>query len=165
MQEEFEALNVPFKERAARTREYIQIMKLLWSGSDDPYHGQFFDFPGGRLHPAPVQKPHPPLIVGGETIPAFKRIVEFGNGFQFNFKTVPQFKAILEELGPMMKSAGRDVSELIMQLGGDADIVRQHKTDIPELQLMGVQEIVMAPKCASVKDGFVELENLARDFL
>ena len=165
MQEEFEALGTPFKERAPRTREYIHLMKLLWSADESPYHGQFVDFPGGRVHPVPVQKPHPPIIIGGEGLPAFKRIVEYGNGFQFNFKSAEQFALILEELGPMMEAAGRRVGELIMQLGGTTDVVRQHRQEIAALQRLGVQEIVMTSKCGSVAEGFAELEQLAREFL
>lgn len=165
MAEEFEALNIPFKERAPRAREYFQVMKLLWSGSGEAYRGDFIDFPGGRINPLPVQKPHPPIIIGGDGMPAYKRIVAFGNGFQFNFKTVPEFKQMLAELGPMMEAAGRSTDELIMQVGGFSDIVRQHKDDIPKLEALGLKEIIISASCSSVEEGLAELESLAKEFL
>ncbi|WP_340265625.1 LLM class F420-dependent oxidoreductase [Sphingobium mellinum] len=166
MGEEFEALEVPMSERAGRTRETIEIMKQLWSGDPSPYQGRYFKFPGGRIHPKPVQKPYPPIIVGGDGMPAYKRIVELGDGFQFNFKTLPEFKEMLDQLGPMMKAAGRDLSTLTMQLAStEVDLVREHRSEFSEYEALGLQEIVLSPKCASPSEGLEQLERLARDFL
>ena len=49
MPEEFEALGVPFAERAQRADEYLEVIKLLWSGSEEAFHGNFIDFKGGRI--------------------------------------------------------------------------------------------------------------------
>lgn len=166
MREEFDALEVPMSERAGRTRETIEIMKQLWTGDKSPYHGKYFNFSGGRIHPRPVQKPHPPIIVGGDGMPAYKRIVEIGNGFQFNFKTLSEFEEMLDQLGPMMKAAGRDLSELTMQLATtDVELARHHKPEFAQYEALGLQEVVLSPQCASASEGVDELERLARDFL
>lgn len=166
MREEYEALEIPMNERAGRTRETIEIMKQLWSGDKSPYNGKFFQFPGGRIHPRPVQKPHPPIIVGGDGMPAYKRIVELGDGFQFNFKTLPEFRTMLDELGPMMKAAGRDVSALNMQLAStDMDVAHRHKSDFAEYESLGLQEIILSPQCASASEGLDQLESLASQFI
>lgn len=166
MREEFDALEVPMNERAGRTRETIEIMKRLWSGDKSPYHGKFFNFSGGRLHPSPVQKPHPPIIVGGDGMPAYKRIVEIGDGFQFNFKTLPDFKAMLDQLGPMMKAAGRGLSALTMQLATtEMDLAREHRSQFAEYESLGLQEIILSPQSISASAGFDQLESIARDFL
>lgn len=166
MREEFEALEVPMSERAGRTRESIEIMKRLWAGDNSPYRGKFFNFPGGRLHPRPVQNPHPPIIVGGDGLHAFKRIAELGDGFQFNFKTLPEFEVTLEQLGPIMSAAGRDLSELIMQLAiTDLELARDHRPEFPEYASLGLREIMLSLESASASEGFVQLENVARDFL
>lgn len=166
MREEFDALEVPMSERAGRTRETIEIMKQLWSGDPSPYHGKFFNFPGGRLRPSPVQKPHPPIIVGGDGMPAYKRIVEIGDGFQFNFKTLPEFKDMLDQLGPMMKAAGRDLSALTMQLATtEVELAHHHKSDFAEYESLGLQEIILSPQGSSASEGFDKLEAVARDFL
>lgn len=166
MREEYDALEVPFEERAARTREYIEIMKLLWSGSDAPYRGRFLDFPGGRINPLPVSRPHPPILVGGDGPPAYRRIVELGDGFLFNFKLLPAFRATLAELGPMMRSAGRDLAELRMQFGTtDLDLLRSQKSHLPEFEALGLEEIVLSLNCLSAAEGFRQVEAVAREFL
>ena len=56
MEEEFEALGEPYKERASRTREYIQIMKALWQGEVSNFAGKYFSYPDVYAVPQPVQK-------------------------------------------------------------------------------------------------------------
>ena len=69
MREEFASLGVPFSERGRRTDEYLAVMKLLWSGSGEGFHGEYIDFQGGRISPRPLSDPHPPILVGGQTRP------------------------------------------------------------------------------------------------
>src|SRR5438067_5422909 len=58
--EEFEAAGATFKDRALRTREYIELMKVLWTREDPDYEGKTISLKGVRFNPKPVQKPHPP---------------------------------------------------------------------------------------------------------
>lgn len=166
MQAEFEALGVPFNERGARTDEYLEVMKLLWSGSDDEFHGKFIDFKGGRINPLPVQKPHPPILIGGETGPALRRIARHGDGFFINWKTLPEFKALLEELGKHMEAAGRKTSDLYMQLGAtDIALPRASKDQLDEYEKLGLDEIIFSPKCNSVDEGFATMRGFAQEFM
>src|SRR3954454_15482241 len=117
LREEFDALGIPFAERGERADEYLQVMKLLWSDSGRGLRGKFIDFPGGRLSPPPTQKPNPPILIGGETLPALRRIATYGDGFYINWKTPTEFADLLDRLGGEMAEKGRDLSELYMQLG------------------------------------------------
>jgi len=87
--EEFAAVGVPWERRADRTREYLQAMKLLWTEDQPEFAGEFCRFPKVRMHPKPVQTPHPPIIFGGESNPALKRVGEVGDGW-FGFNTSPE---------------------------------------------------------------------------
>ena len=82
MREEFEALGVPwFDRRGAVTDEYLRIFKLLWTTPEASYSGEFYRFDTLRCLPLPVQKPHPPIWVGGNSKAALRRTARFGDGW------------------------------------------------------------------------------------
>lgn len=79
--EEFAAAGVDFATRAGRTRECVRAIKALWTESEPEFHGRYFSFGPVKFEPKPVQKPHPPLIFGGETDAALKRAAALGDGW------------------------------------------------------------------------------------
>lgn len=80
--EEFEALGTAqFGDRGARTDEYLEIMKELWTTETSSFQGRFHSFSDVACFPKPVQKPHPPIWVGGQGLPALRRTVKIGNGW------------------------------------------------------------------------------------
>ncbi|WP_340318187.1 LLM class F420-dependent oxidoreductase [Rhizorhabdus argentea] len=162
MREEFDALGVPFPERGQRTDEYLEVMKFLWSGNDSAFHGKFANFAGGRINPLPVQKPHPPILIGGETPSALRRIARHGDGFYINWKTLPEFEALLDELATHMAESGRSVSSLYKQLGAsELHLVQSQKDAISQYEAMGLDEIIYSPKCRSVEEGFEAMRKFA----
>src|SRR5579864_836727 len=83
--EEFGALGIPFERRAQRTREYIDVMRKLWTEEKTTFHGEFVNFTEVRAFPKPPQQGRLPIIFGGESLPALRRVAEYGNGwFGFN---------------------------------------------------------------------------------
>lgn len=82
---EFDAVGVPFAERGARTDEYIAAIRALWTMEQPRFAGRFASFAGIDAQPRPVQKPHPPVVIGGWTEAALRRAATKGNGwFGFN---------------------------------------------------------------------------------
>jgi probable F420-dependent oxidoreductase len=82
---EFDAIGVPFNERGARTDEYIEAIRALWTMPQPQFAGRFARFAGIDAQPRPVQQPHPPIVVGGWTEAAFRRAATKANGwFGFN---------------------------------------------------------------------------------
>jgi probable F420-dependent oxidoreductase len=81
MEREFELLGVPFHERGARCDEYLRAMKELWTSDHPEFHGKFVDFERIVFEPKPVQQPHPPLLIGGNSKPAMRRAAELGDGW------------------------------------------------------------------------------------
>jgi len=79
--EEFEGFNVPFKERGGRTNESLEIIGRLLAGETLTFKGKFFEVNKVRLTPEPVQKPRPPIWVGGFTPPALRRAAKYADGF------------------------------------------------------------------------------------
>lgn len=82
MEEEFQALDTPpFAERGAVTDEYLQAFKELWTSDSPTFEGKYCRFSNISLLPRPVQKPHPPIWVGGQSRQAMRRAARLGNGW------------------------------------------------------------------------------------
>jgi probable F420-dependent oxidoreductase len=82
LREEFEALQAPdFDRRGAVSNEYLQIFKTLWTQDPADFAGQFYRFNGLRCLPQPMQKPHPPIWIGGHSRPALRRVAKYGDGW------------------------------------------------------------------------------------
>jgi len=82
LKEEFEALKSPdFERRGAVTDEWIAIFKQLWTNSPASYKGKFYSFADIRAEPFPLQKPHPPIWVGGHSPAALRRTARHGDGW------------------------------------------------------------------------------------
>ena len=91
MREEFEALDLPpFEERGAVTDEYIRAFKELWSSDNPTFEGKYCRFSDITFLPKPVQQPHPPIWVGGESRPAIRRAAQQGDAW-YPIGSNPQF--------------------------------------------------------------------------
>lgn len=78
---EFDALGIPFTHKGARTVEYLQAILAVWTQEHPRYRGRFVAFEHIQALPRPVQRPHPPIVFGGATAPAFRRAVMHANGW------------------------------------------------------------------------------------
>lgn len=78
---EFRALGVPLAERAARTDEYLSVLRTLWTDPSPSFSGGFVSFDGVAQQPQPVQRPHPPIVVGGHSAATYRRVVQAANGW------------------------------------------------------------------------------------
>ena len=120
MREEFEALDLPpFEERGAVTDEYIRAFKELWTSDYPHFEGKYVSFDNIHFLPKPVQKPHPPIWVGGESRPALRRTAELASGWYplgnnptFPMGTPDQLAAGLERLASYARRFGRDPAEI-----------------------------------------------------
>jgi len=81
LQPEFDALGAPFSDRGPRTSEAIEVVRALWTQQNPHFDGRFWSFSGIQTLPRPVQRPHPPIVVGGHSPPAFRRAVAQGDGW------------------------------------------------------------------------------------
>jgi len=119
MEEEFQALAAPpFSQRGEVTNEYLQIFKELWTSDHPAFSGEHYQFSGINFLPKPVQKPHPPIWVGGQSRRAIRRAAQLGNGWH-PVGAIPAAPLEPEDLAGDLVSlrryaeaAGRDPSEL-----------------------------------------------------
>ena len=144
LEEEFRLLHIPFTERAQRTREYVAMMKALWTEEQPRFSGQFVELNEDvNVLPRPLQKPHPPIWVGGESVPALKRVVEFGNGWHIGLLTFAQLRPLHDKLKQLMEQAGRDFNSL--ELTALTDPNRLSSQDIRTYRDFGVKVLFMLP--------------------
>lgn len=78
---EFRALGVPFQHRGSRGDDYLAAMRAIWTQDAPAYQGQYVTFAGVQAQPQPLQRPTPPIIIGGRAPAAFRRAVEHGHGW------------------------------------------------------------------------------------
>jgi probable F420-dependent oxidoreductase len=78
---ELRALGASLADRGVRTDEYLAVMRALWDEPDASFSGQFVSFPEVVQRPRPVQQPHPPIVVGGQSEAAYRRTIESANGW------------------------------------------------------------------------------------
>ena len=89
LEPEFRALGAPFEQRGAVTNEAIEAIKALWTMEKPTYQGRFFSFGGIDAQPRPIQKPHPPIHVGGKSRHGARRAARYGDGW-YGFHTDPE---------------------------------------------------------------------------
>ena len=112
LREEFDALEVSWPKRAERTRDYLAAMKKVWTQAESAHQGEFVRFEPVRSFPKPVQKPHPPIIFGGESEPALRRVGEVGDGWWGVNVTPATAKTHMANIKRYADAAGRDASKL-----------------------------------------------------
>ncbi len=112
LREEFHALGVPFERRGARADEYLDAMRQAWSGETVDLRGDFVDWTGFRMLPRPAQEPGVPIVVGGTTDAAIRRVVARGDGWYVIHKDLDEFTSHMARLRAECDRQGRDSSEI-----------------------------------------------------
>lgn len=98
MAEEFAALGADFGRRGAVTDEYLDVMTAAWAESPVAFSGTEVNFPPLGVRPLPVQRPRPPVLVGGHSRPALRRALRIGDGWQATANTPDELAALVEQL-------------------------------------------------------------------
>ena len=79
---EYDALGEPFRQRGARTNEYLRLWKACWKPGPTTFHGRFFSFDNMHVNPKPLQQPHPPIWTGGSSQASLRRAARFAQVWQ-----------------------------------------------------------------------------------
>jgi probable F420-dependent oxidoreductase len=142
---EFNAFGVPITERGSRTNETIDALKALWTQDTPSYSGKHFQFDNIKALPQPVQKPRPPILVGGMTKGALQRTARRGDGWIAMGKSPDDIKAPLDTLRELTVKAGRKPEELqINMVPLAAPSLDQVISDLPRYQDLGVQHVYLS---------------------
>ena len=141
--EEFEALGIPFKERGARSNEALKIMKLLWTEAEPRFEGRFFKFAGIKAEPKPLQKPHPPIWIGGSSAAALTRAAEFAEAWHPTHRPIEEIAAGVTQLKEMAKARGRDPNTLQVIARAPLRVVAGDEAQEPRPLLVGTPEQIV----------------------
>jgi probable F420-dependent oxidoreductase len=148
---EFDALGAPFTDKGARTNEYIEIIRAMWTMERPQFAGRFHTFAGIDAHPRPVQRPHPPIVIGGVTPPAFRRAVRQCNGWYGFALGVEDLQRCVQGLATAARQHARPAAlgklEISVTPRGrlDADTVRRFED-------LGVDRLIPTTRAAAVDD-------------
>ncbi|MGO8958364.1 MAG: LLM class F420-dependent oxidoreductase [Streptosporangiaceae bacterium] len=152
--EEFAALGIPFARRAQRTAEYVAAIRTLWSADRASFSGEFIQFDAVRVYPKPVRDRRIPVVVGGNSDAALKRVAAFGDGwYGFNLTTEEAAQRI-DVLARYCRERSRRVGDLAVAVAltdGSPDV-------LPELAQIGMTELVLVaapPESASAASAWV----------
>ena len=160
---EFDALGAPFAERGARTSEAIEVLRTLWTQDTPSFDGRFWSFSGIQAHPRPVQQPHPPIVVGGHSPPAYRRAVAQGDGWYGFALDLEAAAASLEGLRKAAKNVERPSQRRSLEISVtpsvrlDADTVNRYAD-------LGVDRLVPIARGRNADELVAFVEKTARLF-
>ena len=165
LEEEFVAMGIPWEHRAKRTREYIEAMRQLWGEDPSSYSGEYVNFKNVRSNPKPVQGGKLPVIFGGESAPALRRVAEYGNGWcGFNL-TPDEAAAKIRKLEELLKAAGRKRSDIEIAVSPYSKPIT--RDDLKRYRDAGADEVVLInlrPPRAEAEN-LADLEKIAREWV
>ena len=190
MKEEIDLLGPPFAERGRVTDEYIAAFKELWTAEAPRMDGQFARFSNVLFAPKPIQKPHPPIWIGGEGAIAMRRTVRLGDGWypasnnpQNRLDTVARVAAAMQELDKTSEAAKRDPASIArafvvlwpvswtaekgtdgarrMMTGSSADMI----ADISALAAAGVRHLCLTFQVATLTETLERMERFASEVM
>ena len=147
--EELEILGTPFSTRGRQADEALRVFKALWTADRPSFEGEFFRFRDVGFAPKPVQKPHPPLWVGGNSPGAFRRVVTLGDGWHASPRTMADFRDGLAQLRTAAEAARRpfETIEISLRFGlSDALLAQGPQAVVDQLaeyKRLGVRHVLV----------------------
>lgn len=177
LQEEFDAIGAPpFDKRGFVSREYISCFKELWTSNNPSFDGEYVRFADITFEPKPIQKPHPPIWVGGESPAALRRAAELGDGWyplstnpRFPVRTVQQLSNALDAIYGHAETVGRDLTNFDLAYSfpnSFTGTTEQVTEDIRAFKAAGVQHLMVnlgATFSDPVTDTLERMERFAFD--
>jgi probable F420-dependent oxidoreductase len=128
--EEMENHGTNFKTRRTLMKERIDAMKAMWTQEEAQYHGRFVNFDPIWSYPKPVQKPHPPILIGGQGTKALRGVIEYCDGWMPIPARIENLAAQVSDLRRQAQQAGRDpksISITIFWGRGDKEAIEQYE--------------------------------------
>jgi probable F420-dependent oxidoreductase len=162
--DEYEVSGVPYKHRGERANEFLQVLKRIWTDEVVEFKGQFYSIPASKIGPKPVQKPHPPILLGGFSPNTLLRIVNYADGWLpvAGFGPLEQLEQSINGLREGARKANKDPSKIrifvltypnLLDSSSPAPSSEQQRspmtgttdqigTDIDKIKSMGVEHII-----------------------
>ncbi len=164
LREEFDALGADFDARAHLCREHLAAMTSLWTDEVSQHQGNLLVVPPVRMFPKPIQKPHPPIIFGGESMNALRRVADLGQGW-FGFHLDPaQAAERVHVLNGVLSQRGRRPDSIEVSV---SPYLKPHR-DAAALEAYadaGVDQVILMAFAPEVDALRAEIEQLASSLM
>lgn len=180
MREEFEALDANYEHRGKITDEHIRIFKALCTQQEPTFEGEHYHVKGIGLSPKPIQKPHPPIWVGGNTGPAMRRAALLGDGWHAVNLKPAQIAAGREEVFRLRSEYGLETDRFQVSLRTSLQVTteplgegrtpltgtsQQIQEDIKRYEEAGSEYLVMGPRGANIDEVLSTIERFAESVM
>ena len=163
MEEEFNALGVPWARRGARNDEYLEVMRTLWAGPHAEFHGEFIDFEKVTCSPRPVNGTIP-ILVGGDTDAAIRRAVNLADGYFPGEGDTQRLAKLLGRVRAACDQAGRDYGTLEINAMFGSQMADPEK-GIEDLRDLGVGRIMLPAFFFAGPGGLDRLSNFGEKYI
>ena len=182
--EEFQALGIEMRQRGSLTDECIAIMKELWTSPHPTYHSRRWNFSDLRFSPKPLQKPHIPLWVGGDSPGAIRRAATLGDGWHPTSISPEEFSLGKRQIDELSATSRRDPESIVMSMRVDVEVQPRPSgtraadqtsllgdnpgrmaATIEAFQTAGVEHMVFALNSGDVPAITSLMERIARDVI
>jgi probable F420-dependent oxidoreductase len=152
LKEEYEACGVPFDNRGDRLDDYIGALRALWTQEVSSYESPTVSFKPLLAYPKPLQKPHPPILVGGQSLRGIDRAARLGDGLIVYDLDINQIAKVIDVYDQRLARYGRKLSDVRLVVGrrNEGRTAESWKSDQEFVaavkQLGGVTDIVCSPR-------------------
>jgi probable F420-dependent oxidoreductase len=159
LRSEWVATGLDFDTRGRRVDEVLAVCRRLWEESVIDHHGEFFDFDAVMFEPKPVQRPYPPIVVGGDGPAALRRAATVGDGWIPMNHTLEQLPASIARIAELRDAAGRPGRVEV-----SVDAVITSRADLERYAQAGVDRVIVHPWQSS-REAIDALHRFADDYL
>ena len=163
LREEYEALGVPWQGRGRRTDECLDVMRSLWTEEISSHDGPLYELPATRMYPKPLQRPHPPIHIGGDSDSALRRVAARGQGWFGMGHTPDGLGERLDRLSDALQETGRSLSEVEVSISPplgacDANMARAFAE-------VGVDRLIVPLFAPGIDAMMAALDEAAAEFI
>ena len=159
--EEAQIMGADFDHRWTQAREYVLAMKEIWTKEEAEFHGKYVDFPPIICNPKPAQKPHPPVLLGGNAKNVLKRVAKWGDGWLPIRLSPEDIVKAQQELLELCDAEDRDPSTIQITMHS----LPPDKELISRFEEIGVDRVLVGVASATQEEIFEELEVIAESIL
>ena len=179
--DEYEASGVPYKDKGSRADEFLQVLKKIWTDEIVEFKGQFYNIPASRIGPKPLQRPHPPILLGGFSPKTFSRIVNHANGWigVAGFGPLEQLEQVINGLKENARKNDRDPSKISIYIGSYPNVlessvapnkirspmsgtIEQIGNDIEQIKAMGTNHIFFGYMSSSIHNEMKKMVQITK---
>lgn len=141
LRSEWSAVGMDPCSRGRRLDEVLGVCKRLWSEESVAHQGEFYRFESVKFEPKPVQRPHPPIHIGGESPAALRRVARSGDGWYGIGHTLTTIAPVLKKLREAVRAEGRDPQQLEIITTAEVST----RDELQRWQDLGVTRLVVCP--------------------